>query len=470
MGANNIKTATDAHAESPKEPSSSALYKPHLSPTSSPTRDHFYTPAGSPEQKPAGSGSSPEQLPLNFELSKGEEAWGVPFSRAMERIQHASDALARMHSQLGALLSPRMISEGPHIMDSALGWEARLAEVRQDLSVGLKEMRCLKDKYEALSAGAKCRRGQETGRARDNQAARECRERLNVTECLTTQLQTDFQAMQDDSESAEKHERRQKEERAQKEKLQDRIYQLEKEKETLTENLMELKTAVSVAERFREEAQEKLEKAETENRRLRSKRYDSVDWADAPPVNGSLQGYHSLPRGVILSSLRDPIMKSSSLMSVPPSQRPPQETGSVSRRERRGSLETLLNESKATENLTEDSGSFFRRYGGSKRGVFLRWAQDRTCGYKHVVITNFSSSWADGMALCALLHSYLPERIPYTQLRPLEKRRNLQLALQVAESAGIPSLLTPDHMLQPQGPDWQKVLLYVESIYQKFEA
>ncbi|XP_075437536.1 cytospin-A-like, partial [Ascaphus truei] len=198
---------------------------------------------------------------------------------------------------------------------------------------------------------------------------------------------------------------------------------------------------------------------------------DPVDWRDPVTTNGSTQGYHSLPRGVILSP-RDTIMKSSSLLSVPPTAHAPsQETGpGSSRRERRGSLETLLNESKATENLNEDSGSFFRRYGGSKRGVFLRWAQDRTCGYKHVVITNFSSSWVDGMAFCALLDSYLPQCLTYTQLRPLEKRKNLQLAFQVGESVGIPALLTPDHMLQMQGPDWQKVLLYVESIYQKFEA
>ncbi|KAG8535653.1 hypothetical protein GDO81_028066, partial [Engystomops pustulosus] len=200
------------------------------------------------------------------------------------------------------------------------------------------------------------------------------------------------------------------------------ISSLQGEVQDLTLLQSDLRTAVSVAERFREEAQEKLEASERENHRLRSKGSDSVDWAEASPINGPLQGYRSLPRGVILSSMREPILKSSSLMSVPPSTSLTQcSEAASSRKERRGSLETLLKESKATENLTEDSGSFFRRYGGSKRGVFLRWAQDRTCGYKHVVITNFSTSWVDGMALCALLHSYLPQSIPYQQLRPLEK-------------------------------------------------
>lgn len=283
----------------------------------------------------------------------------------------------------------------------------------------------------------------------------------------------------------QEHRNPSQEDNKEKGRLRDRVYQLERENITLTQRIIELqgevqelnllqsdlRTAVAVAERFREEAQEKFERSEKENKRLRIKGSDTVDWAETSPVNGTVQGYRSLPRGVILSSLRtnDTIVKSSSLMSVPPRGSSSPDSASA-RKERRGSLETLLNQSKATENLTEDSGSFLRRYGGSKRGVFLRWAQDRTCGYKHVVITNFSSSWVDGMALCALLHSYLPQTIPYNQLRPLEKRKNLQLAFQVAESVGITPLLTVDHMLQMQGPDWQKVLLYVESIYQKFEA
>ncbi|KAG8429281.1 hypothetical protein GDO86_020614 [Hymenochirus boettgeri] len=228
----------------------------------------------------------------------------------------------------------------------------------------------------------------------------------------------------------------------------------------------DLRTAVSVAERFREEAQQKLERAERENQRLRAKGADVVDGKCYPDVNGSSLGYRSLPRGVFLSSTTDPILKSRSLMSVPPLNPEAKQKD----QDRRRSMEGIMHEPRPTENLIEDSGSFLRRYGGSKRGVFLRWAQERTLGYKFVVITNFSSSWVDGMAFCALLHSYLPNTIPYAELRPLEKRKNLQLAFLVAEREGIPCLLTPDHMLQAQGPDWQKVLLYVESIYQKFEA
>ncbi|KAL0598339.1 hypothetical protein AAY473_033701 [Plecturocebus cupreus] len=39
----------------------------------------------------------------------------------------------------------------------------------------------------------------------------------------------------------------------------------------------------------------------------------------------------------------------------------------------------------------------------------------------NIDITNFSSSWSDGLALCALLHTYLPAHIPYQELNSQEK-------------------------------------------------
>ncbi|KAJ8967805.1 hypothetical protein NQ317_008572, partial [Molorchus minor] len=79
--------------------------------------------------------------------------------------------------------------------------------------------------------------------------------------------------------------------------------------------------------------------------------------------------------------------------------------------------------------------------GGSKRNALLKWCQNKTVGYRNIDITNFSSSWNDGLALCALLHTYLPDRIPYDSLTPQEKRRNFSLAFSAAESVGIPTTL-----------------------------
>ncbi|XP_034530500.1 cytospin-A [Notolabrus celidotus] len=110
-----------------------------------------------------------------------------------------------------------------------------------------------------------------------------------------------------------------------------------------------------------------------------------------------------------------------------------------------------------------------RRHGGSKRNSLLRWCQSQTQGYKNIDITNFSSSWADGLAFCAVYHTYLPSHIPYTTLTPENKRENLSLAFKTGESVGITQTLTVEEMLRAGGPDWQRVLNYVESIYRHFE-
>ncbi|KAK8738837.1 hypothetical protein OTU49_003701 [Cherax quadricarinatus] len=79
--------------------------------------------------------------------------------------------------------------------------------------------------------------------------------------------------------------------------------------------------------------------------------------------------------------------------------------------------------------------------GGSKRNALLKWCQNKTLGYNNVDITNFSSSWNDGLALCAILDTYLPHKINYKYLSPQNKRQNFQVAISAAESVGIPNLL-----------------------------
>ena len=41
--------------------------------------------------------------------------------------------------------------------------------------------------------------------------------------------------------------------------------------------------------------------------------------------------------------------------------------------------------------------------------------------FQNIDITNFSSSWNDGLAFCAVLHTYLPAHIPYQELTSQDK-------------------------------------------------
>ncbi|XP_016124662.1 cytospin-A-like isoform X3 [Sinocyclocheilus grahami] len=110
-----------------------------------------------------------------------------------------------------------------------------------------------------------------------------------------------------------------------------------------------------------------------------------------------------------------------------------------------------------------------RLHGSSRRNSLLCWCQGRTQGYKNIEITNFSSCWVDGLAFCAIYHSYLPSHIPYDKLSPENKKENLILAFQTGEGFGISTSLTVEEMLLDEAPDWHRVLEYVESIYRHFE-
>ncbi|ESO02534.1 hypothetical protein HELRODRAFT_188743 [Helobdella robusta] len=111
-----------------------------------------------------------------------------------------------------------------------------------------------------------------------------------------------------------------------------------------------------------------------------------------------------------------------------------------------------------------------KQLGGSKRNALLKWCQNRTATYRDIDITNFSSSWNDGMAFCALLHTYMPDKIPYKELNTSDKVRNFTLAFKGAESVGITPALNIMEMATRERPDWQAVMSYVTNIYKHFES
>ncbi|KAM8797436.1 cytospin-B [Eudromia elegans] len=167
--------------------------------------------------------------------------------------------------------------------------------------------------------------------------------------------------------------------------------------------------------------------------------------------NEELKPDHYLRKSPSLESLSKPSMAFSSRMlaSTPSSLKPP---------------------SKLSVERKDPLAALAREYGGSKRNALLKWCQKKTEGYQNIDITNFSSSWSDGLAFCALLHTYLPAHIPYQELNGQDKKRNLMLAFQAAESVGIKPSLELSEMMYTDRPDWQSVMQYVAQIYKYFET
>ncbi|XP_034745224.1 cytospin-B isoform X2 [Etheostoma cragini] len=126
--------------------------------------------------------------------------------------------------------------------------------------------------------------------------------------------------------------------------------------------------------------------------------------------------------------------------------------------------------SKLSVERTDPLAALAREYGGSKRNALLKWCQKKTQGYPNIDVTNFSSSWSDGLAFCALLHTYLPAHIPYQELISQDKVQNLTLAFQAAESIGIKPSLDIEELMKTDRPDWQSVMQYLAQIYKYFET
>ncbi|XP_061657180.1 smoothelin [Syngnathoides biaculeatus] len=98
--------------------------------------------------------------------------------------------------------------------------------------------------------------------------------------------------------------------------------------------------------------------------------------------------------------------------------------------------------------------------------MLLDWCKAKTEPYEGVDIQNFSSSWKDGIAFCALVHRFFPDAFEYSILNPHKPRENFQLAFSTAERlAGCPPLLDPEDLVRMREPDWKCVYTYIQEFY-----
>ncbi|XP_072456012.1 smoothelin isoform X9 [Notamacropus eugenii] len=112
------------------------------------------------------------------------------------------------------------------------------------------------------------------------------------------------------------------------------------------------------------------------------------------------------------------------------------------------------------------SSSFGVPNANSIKQMLLDWCRAKTRGYEHVDIQNFSSSWSDGMAFCALVHNFFPEAFDYGQLNPQNRRHNFEVAFSSAEThADCPQLLDTEDMVRMREPDWKCVYTYIQEFY-----
>ncbi|CAL1613938.1 unnamed protein product [Knipowitschia caucasica] len=104
--------------------------------------------------------------------------------------------------------------------------------------------------------------------------------------------------------------------------------------------------------------------------------------------------------------------------------------------------------------------------GATIKQKILQWCISKTRNYEGVKVENFSSSWCDGMAFCALIHRFFPDAFDFSSLNPKERERNFTLAFQTAETLAdcCPLLEVSDMLLMGNHPDPMCVFTYVQSL------
>lgn len=104
----------------------------------------------------------------------------------------------------------------------------------------------------------------------------------------------------------------------------------------------------------------------------------------------------------------------------------------------------------------------------AKEGLLL-WCQRKTACYDEVEVRDFSASWNDGLAFCALLDIHRPDLIDYDALDKSDHRGNMQLAFDLAHrEIGIPNLLDVEDVCDVAKPDERSLMTYIAYWFHAF--
>lgn len=112
-----------------------------------------------------------------------------------------------------------------------------------------------------------------------------------------------------------------------------------------------------------------------------------------------------------------------------------------------------------------------RRESEIRPARLLTWCQKQTEGYRNVMITDLTSSWKSGIALCALIHKFRPQLIDFDSLNEEDHTANLQLALDISEREfGIKSFTAVKELSADQELDKTKMNAYLSKFYELFRG
>ncbi|XP_061078233.1 F-actin-monooxygenase mical2b-like isoform X3 [Conger conger] len=112
-----------------------------------------------------------------------------------------------------------------------------------------------------------------------------------------------------------------------------------------------------------------------------------------------------------------------------------------------------------------------RRESEVRPSRLLTWCQKQTEGYRNVNVSDLTSSWKSGLALCALIHRFRADLIDFDSLNEEDSAKNNQLAFDVAEREfGISPVTTGKEMAADREPDKLSMVMYLSKFYELFRG
>ncbi|KAM9369359.1 F-actin-monooxygenase MICAL1 [Phaethornis superciliosus] len=101
----------------------------------------------------------------------------------------------------------------------------------------------------------------------------------------------------------------------------------------------------------------------------------------------------------------------------------------------------------------------------------LSWCQASTAGYRGVEVTNFTTSWTSGLALCALIHRFRPDLLDFNSMELQDPIQTHQMMLDVAEQElGIQPVLSSTEMATMAEPNRLGLITYLSQFYEAFKT
>uniref|UniRef100_W5KRE5 F-actin monooxygenase n=1 Tax=Astyanax mexicanus TaxID=7994 RepID=W5KRE5_ASTMX len=116
-------------------------------------------------------------------------------------------------------------------------------------------------------------------------------------------------------------------------------------------------------------------------------------------------------------------------------------------------------------NMTLSPASVLNRQSTARSNKLLGWCQEQTEGYRSVCVTDLTTSWRNGLALCALIHRYRPD-LDFDGLEESEAELNWQLGLEIAErELGVSPIMTIQELSMLEESDSLCMVMYLSQLH-----